>query len=174
MVGDEKRQPPSPEAPPTPEELAAAAALRDALSDPSRPHEGADFARAVALANEPRPLGKEEHAAILERALAHGGARRTQRNKARQRVVLAFAGAGALAMAAAVLLRVELAAPRAASVAARAHEVPSVPMAQRRSTQPLFREPFARSGGESARIDRIAQARASDLRDNRFVAWGVR
>jgi hypothetical protein len=45
-----------------------------------------------------------------------------------------------------------------------------------RSTQELFdaATPFPRSGEESARVDRIAAARASDLRANRFAAWGVR
>ncbi|HEY4116974.1 MAG TPA: hypothetical protein VGM56_03925, partial [Byssovorax sp.] len=44
-----------------------------------------------------------------------------------------------------------------------------------RSTDELFgAQPFPRTGGESQRIDRIATARASDLRQNRFAAWGVR
>jgi len=45
-----------------------------------------------------------------------------------------------------------------------------------RSTEDLFdaATPFPRSGEESARVDRIAAARASDLRANRFAAWGVR
>lgn len=42
-----------------------------------------------------------------------------------------------------------------------------------RSTTPLFDEPF-KTGESSARIDRIAMARASDYRANRFAAWGVR
>jgi hypothetical protein len=45
-----------------------------------------------------------------------------------------------------------------------------------RSTTDLFdaATPFPRTGGESARVDRIAGARAADLRANRFAAWGVR
>ena len=45
-----------------------------------------------------------------------------------------------------------------------------------RSTADLFdaTTPFPRTGGESARVDRIAGARAADLRANRFAAWGVR
>lgn len=45
-----------------------------------------------------------------------------------------------------------------------------------RSTQDLFdaSTPFPRSGRESARIDRIAAARGSDLRANRFASWGIR
>lgn len=45
-----------------------------------------------------------------------------------------------------------------------------------RSSQDLFdaSTPFPRSGRESARIDRIAAARGSDLRANRFASWGIR
>ena len=45
-----------------------------------------------------------------------------------------------------------------------------------RSTQALF-DPgtkFPVQGGESERVDRIASARAGDLRANRFAVWGVR
>ena len=48
-----------------------------------------------------------------------------------------------------------------------------VPLARARSTQPLFDEPF-KVGDASARIDKIAVARASDFRGNRFAQWGVR
>ena len=45
-----------------------------------------------------------------------------------------------------------------------------------RSTAELFDPavPFEAKGGESDRVDRILTARASDLRNNRFAAWGVR
>ncbi|MEM1032578.1 MAG: hypothetical protein AAF928_13835 [Myxococcota bacterium] len=45
-----------------------------------------------------------------------------------------------------------------------------------RSTVELFdpAEPFAARGGESDRVERILASRASDLRRNRFAAWGVR
>lgn len=62
------------------------------------------------------------------------------------------------------------AAARADDLTAVAAYVPS------RSTDDLFdrNTQFPKTGGESARIDRIAMARASDLRQNRFAAWGVR
>ena len=47
-------------------------------------------------------------------------------------------------------------------------------LAVSRSTQALFSDRFAPTGGETARIDRIAMARAADLRDNEFAKWGVR
>ncbi len=53
---------------------------------------------------------------------------------------------------------------------------PPAPRIASRSTTDLFdaTTPFPRTGGESARVDRIAGARAADLRANRFAAWGVR
>jgi hypothetical protein len=69
-------------------------------------------------------------------------------------------------------------APAASAAAAPGQDRPSerVPLIAARSTQELFdaSKPFPRSGGESARVDRIATARAADLRANRFAAWGVR
>ena len=41
-------------------------------------------------------------------------------------------------------------------------------------TQPLFDEPFEKTGSKSAQIDRIAMARAGDYRKNQFSRWGVR
>jgi hypothetical protein len=45
-----------------------------------------------------------------------------------------------------------------------------------RSTTDLFdpAEAFPRAGGESARVDRIADARIAEFRSNRFARWGVR
>jgi hypothetical protein len=163
-----------PDAPPTPEEIAAAEKLRDALTDPKAPHEAADFARAIALGHAPRDLDPAEHRRIVDAGISRGDARVRGRRKKVMR--LAYVGGGALAMAAAFALFVgnmtlsKEQAPVAAAPPLAAIE-PLVPL---RSTQPLFREPFARAGGESARIDRIASARASDLRDNRFARWGVR
>jgi hypothetical protein len=88
-----------------------------------------------------------------------------------QLIRVTFGVAAALSVAAAIVLviqRPERAAMDEASVAEVA------PLAPVRSTQPLFHEPFARAGGASDRIDRIAMARSSDLRDNRFALWGVR
>lgn len=90
-----------------------------------------------------------------------------------------------VAIAAGVLLLVgrlgQQGAPAPASVA-QAPAASVAPAAERaariaaRSTEDLFdaTTPFPRTGGESARVDRIASARAADLRANRFAAWGVR
>jgi hypothetical protein len=73
-----------------------------------------------------------------------------------------------LAMAAAAMLVIRPGLERADSSTTQA-----VALHEARSTQPLFREPFAERGAGSRRIDRIASARASDLRDNRYARWSV-
>lgn len=86
-----------------------------------------------------------------------------------------------VAMAAAVLVMVgrlgQHEAPAPATVAqAPAADAPRAARIAARSTSELFdaTTPFPRTGGESARVDRIAGARSADLRANRFAAWGVR
>jgi hypothetical protein len=56
------------------------------------------------------------------------------------------------------------------------HDAPRADLVPARSTLELFdpAEPFPREGEETSRIDRIAGARASDLRKNRYATWGVR
>jgi hypothetical protein len=152
------------DAPASEEERAAAEDLRAALEDPRRTSDGADLARALSSAWSPRDLPAEEHAALVARALA----RRRAPARSGRVVRISFALGTAVALAAAVLLvlrsdRRPLGAPAAA-----------VGLAVSRSTQPLFPDRFAPTGGETARIDRIAMARAADLRDNEFAKWGVR
>jgi hypothetical protein len=157
---------PDPDAPPSEEELAESARLREALEDPSKAHEGADLARAFALAHEPRPLGADEHGEIVARAVRH------VRPRAKiVRVAFRVGVPTALALAAGIILLIKTRGPLPVG------PVPGVApaaLAVARSSQPLFKEPFAPVGGESARIDRILLARAGDLRRNEFTRWGVR
>jgi hypothetical protein len=111
----------------------------------------------------PRDLSAEAHRSLVEKALVGRDARRR-----RNRVIrVSFGASAVLALAAAILLyvRSDSQPPGTVHVAA---------MAVSRSTQALFRDRFASSGGESSRIDRIAMARGADLRDNEFAKWGVR
>lgn len=162
-----------PDAPATDEELREAAALRDALGDPTRAHDGAALARAVVLAHAPasRPLDAAEHEAIVQQALGGEGvvslAVARERRTRRTRQTLLAAGVSALALAAAVLVFRDGAPEPVAALDAQA------PL-RARSSQPLFHEPFAPRGGASARVDRIASARAGDLRENMFSRWDVR
>lgn len=136
---------------PTEEELAAAAKLRDELA-------GDAFAEALRAAHSPRDLAPERHEAIVEQALDRFSKRR------RSNVVrVVFGGVVAFAAAAAAVLVYGPMPP------------PDMPSYVRsRSTQDLFAEPFPAQGGTSARVDRIGDARARDLRENRFASWGVR
>jgi hypothetical protein len=157
--------PDDPDAPPSAEEVAQSDALRRALEDPSLPSEAADLARAASLAHSPRPIDPEAHRRIVEGAVgrrARGGT-----------LIRVSFGAAALAVAAGVALVVGSSesperAPRSSAVADKP------PVFVVRSTQPLFEEPFAGRSSGSARIDRIAMARASDFRDNEFSRWGAR
>ena len=155
----------APEAEPSDREVAEADELRRALEDPARGHEDAELARALAGAWAPRDLSVSEHAALVQRALARAGAR-----PRRGRVVRISFGAGAVVALAAsflLVLRTERASPVKGSATAAA-------VATSRSTQPLFPVQFSTLGGETGRIDRIASARAADLRENQFAKWGVR
>lgn len=87
--------------------------------------------------------------------------------------VLLFVGRlGQQAEPTASIAQAPAASPQAKAVAATER----TPRIASRSTTDLFdaATPFPRTGGESARVDRIAGARAADLRANRFAAWGVR
>jgi hypothetical protein len=152
-----------PDAPPTEEELAAAEALARALDDAGSPE--AAFAEALRAAHDPQDLPADRLDALVERALD------AELPRQRGRVIrVAFGAAAAvLAMAAATLLF--LRTQQTDSPGA----LPSAPtFAAARSAQDLFDEPFPRTGGTSARVDRIASARERDLRANRYAAWGVR
>lgn len=155
------------DAPPTEEELAAAAALAHALEANDRAStDDASFAEALRNAFDPAPLADDRLDAIIEDALDRALPRR------RGRVIrVAFGGAAAvlaMAAAAALFLRVGDQKEMAATTSAQ----PT--LAEARSAQDLFDEPFPRTGGTSERVDRIASARERELRANRYAAWGVR
>jgi hypothetical protein len=135
---------------PTAEEIAAAAKLRDGLDRD-------ELVGVLRSAHRPESLPEAEHRTILDRAVSGGKVISLERRRARVVVVTTTI----VAIAAGILLWVNRPSADAA------------PLAIVRSTQPLFGEPF-KTGETSARIDRIALARASDYRDNRFAKWGVR
>jgi hypothetical protein len=159
-----------PDAPPSAEEARAAEDLRVALSDSSKAHEGAELARALHLAHDPRPLGRDAHEALVDRALA--APKKSKRSGVVVRV--AFGVAAAVSLAAGIAFLVGRSGLDPAQPETTAVATAKLPLVHVRSTQPLFAEPFAAKGGTSARIDRIAMAREGDLRDNRFARWGVR
>jgi hypothetical protein len=178
--------PVEPDAPPSEREIAEAEELRRALEDPTRTHEDAELARALAAAWSPHDLSAQAHGALVEQALVRlDGARRSWLRSlaggrtaggARQTTLrrVSFAASAVVALAAGVLLVFGAArrSPERGRPIANAASLGG--LAVSRSTQPLFADRFAAKGGETSRIDRIAMARAADLRDNDFAKWGVR
>lgn len=155
------------ELPPTEQELEAARALREAL-DGRGEHPDAELARALRCAVDPPELSQLEHQAILNRTLQKLPNRRRS-------LVVGIAGAGAaLALAAALALLVSKTMLESPSRPEAGGTTATASLVRSRTTQPLFDEPFPRYGGESARIDRIAQARGRDYRSNLFERMGVR
>ena len=154
-----------PEAPPTEAELAAASALRHAL-ERGRPDAPGDadwqMLEAIRAAADPAALSEERQRRILDEAFE---------KKPRGRVIYyAFGGAATVAaMAAGFALFLKAVSPESAAPIAAA-----APMALSRSTADLFPDGIPAKGGTSDRVDRIAYARARDLRENRFTRWGVR
>lgn len=132
------------------------------MPDPKDRHDIPDpeLARVLRAAWSPEDLSPEEHAKLVAQAIA----------PRRATVVRVSFGASAiLALAASILLVVwtdKTPRPQPPKLG------PSLSLS--RSTQSLFARPFAPTGGESARVDRIAMARAADLRENEFAKWGVR
>ena len=148
-----------PFAEPSEEEIAESERLRQAL-DGEGEHPDADLARALSLAHTPRELDKE-----------HGGHLARQALTRRSNVIYVVFGAAAtlVAAAAAVLLFLFPAAKSAAPTAMQ----PVEKLAVSRSTVSMFDKKFD-TADTTARIDRIASARARDLRRNQYAMWGVR
>jgi hypothetical protein len=162
-----------PFAEPSPEELVESARLRDAL-ERGTPNEDASLLRALA-AGTGAGTGRENDDTASDRALqAALGDPPQPASRPRPNVVYALFGGGSalLAAAAAVTLLIgstRNGAPGASvtvGVAPSAYVVPH-------STASLFSERFE-TGDTTARMDRIANERRRDLRDNRYAAWGVR
>jgi hypothetical protein len=142
----------------------------------------AAIAGALRAAWAPRPIDPLKNEALIAQAMRKGAGAQIQRPRGRV-ISFTMVSIGAMAAVAAGIFlfagRVDLeggasktaaAPPAAPMTSAQASFIPA------RSAADLFdaATPFPRTGGESARIDRIASARASDLRANRFAAWGVR
>ncbi|WP_437680379.1 hypothetical protein [Sorangium sp. So ce131] len=184
------------DAPPTKAERRAADRLREALErgaagegapgrgagaggeeDLGARDELAELAGALRAAWRPAPLAELRSRALVERALRAPSAQRSRRIAP---ITMAALSTLAAAAAAAALMFGEVGDERAS--VARAPAAPAAALAplpsliEARSTAALFdpAAPFPREGGQTARIDRITAARAADLRQNRYAAWGVR
>lgn len=149
-----------PDAPPSEEEIRESQRLRDALEDASKESADADLLRAVKHAAEPKAIAKGD----LDEAVK-SGISRGERRSGGVVIRVAFGASFVVAAAAAVVFFLGRGPVQTPS--------PDFGLVHARSTQSLFTERFESHGGESARIDRIAVARAADLRENHFARWGV-
>lgn len=135
------------DAPATEEEAHEAEALRQALERGELPA----ALLALKAAHDPPHLGP-----LANERLVFQATRFTPQARRGMFVV------GAMALAAGMML-----------VLWPSHPEPGA-LVRSRSTQVLFDTPFAASGGQSERLDRIMAVRMSDFRDNRYAHWGVR
>jgi hypothetical protein len=155
-----------PFAEPSPEELMESARLREALEH-GTPNAEARLLRALAAG-----AGRHGDETASERTLKAALAGALQpAARSRPNVVYALFGAGGALLAAAAAVTLFIGSRNTAPVVAvaitpRGYVVPH-------STASLFSERFE-TGDTTARMDLIASARARDLRDNRYAAWGVR
>jgi hypothetical protein len=148
-----------PFAEPSPEELVESERLRHAL-DGRGDHDDLRLARALSAAFAPS----------IDQPLAEPVLKAKARTRPGQVIFYRFAAVTtALAVAAAVLLRLTSHAPESSTTAP---DLTTLALAQSRSTATFFRADSA--GAPSERIDRIASVRSRELRDNRYALWGVR
>lgn len=148
-----------PFAPPSAEEARESERLRQALEAGDEAHPDVRLLRALSAAKAPAPVSPaaEEQARTAISPKTRGP---------KTNVYFVSFGAAALAAAAAFALVVGGAGERAPAPHAE-RLVPS------RSTSALFEREFE-AGKTTERIDRIASARARDLRENRYALWGAR
>jgi hypothetical protein len=144
-----------PLAPPTEEEARESERLRQALDSGDESHADVRLLRALSAATSRSPRRGATEPSVPSPATA----RKTN-------VVFVTFGAGVLALAAAFALFVGggLGADRAPTAGR---------LAPSRTTADLFEREFE-PGETTERIDRIASARAHDLRENRYALWGAR
>ena len=145
-----------PFAEPSLEEMAESDRLRRALEGDGD-HEHLELARALRAAAHPKPPEKV-----------------VSPPEARPKVIyVAFGAATALLTAAAAFaIVIGSLSTKEAPQAAGAPAAPAA-VSTSRSSVPLFEEPFTLEG-TTARMDRITTARERELRQNRYLAWGVR
>lgn len=141
--------------PPTPEELAEAQALAQALESQNPP-----LIQALRSAYSPDAILPERNEELIVRALAENSLEGRILPFPRHR----WAKTALFAAAACFVLILGYSLRRPAPVT----------LAASRSTQDLFPEQFPRQGGQSSRLDRIAEIRSRELRENRFAQWGVK
>ncbi|GEM_PF-2142484 len=145
-----------PLAPPTAEESASLSAT-NLQNDP--------ILAALRAASAPQSLSPDRERAIRSAALGSIPLPRRERPK----IVASIWGALAVAALAVVWVATET---RTDGGTFSSHPHAQIKFAPSRSTGSLFAEPFGNTTA-SQRIDRIAQVRHRELRENRYLMWGL-
>jgi hypothetical protein len=153
-----------PLAPPSIEELAESARLRDALAG-GAPHESAALLHALRAPFVPAPSAEPSIDRAVDSALA-----KLPRRKPASTVIYARFGAASLLLAGAAAIALFVSQPHRQAPAPAAGATGFVAP---HSTADLFDERFETSS-TTQRMDLIASVRSRDLRDNRYAAWGAR
>jgi hypothetical protein len=171
------------DAPPTRLEREAAESLRVALDRSGELDDDAAILGDLRAAHRPAALAPARNEELIAGALAAAPravapvASVSKLRRALPATMATITGVLALAAGFTLLLQTRSFAPVMPPSASRADlaEVAPAALIRSRSTDDLF-DPAEKFeiGHTSARIDRIASARSSDLRRNRFAAWGVR
>ena len=164
------------DAPPTAIEREAAARLRVSLEGGGDLDSEAAPLGDLRAAHRPAALSPARNEELIARALASAGRAPTPISLFRRALPVTMAtlvGVVALAAGFALLLSPRGFAPPPTASRPAAAVAPAA-LILSRSTDDLF-DPAEKFevGRSSARIDRIASARSSDLRRNRFASWGV-
>ena len=168
------------DAPPTRLERESAESLRAALDRGGELEGDAAILGDLRAAHRPAALSPARNEELIAGAIAaapRAVASVSRIRRALPATVATITGVLALAAGFALLVRTQTFAPPVAMTPSPVVVAAVAPAAliRSRSTDDLF-DPAEKFevGHTSARIDRIASARSSDLRRNRFAAWGVR
>jgi hypothetical protein len=172
------------DAPATRLERAAAESLRAALDRGGELADDAAILGDLRAAHRPAALAPARNEELIAGAIALAAAPRvvapiSTLRRALPATMAAVTGVLALAAGFALLVQTRSFAPLSPTAPrpepSGLSEVAATALIRSRSTDDLF-DPAEKFeiGHTSARIDRIASARSSDLRRNRFAAWGVR
>lgn len=164
------------DAPPTRLEREEAERLRASLEGEGELDDDAAILGELRAAHRPPALSPARNEELIARALAssrRAPATISPLRRALPRAMATLTGVLALAAGFALLVQTRGFEPPSPARSAAVAAAPAA-LIRSRSTDDLF-DPAEKFevGHTSARIDRIASARASDLRRNRFAAWGV-
>jgi hypothetical protein len=156
-----------PLAPPSEEEARESERLRRAL-DGEGQHPDMELVRALRAAGNPATLEEQVSERSVQSALGSG-----KRGGRRGNVIFVSFGAAATAIAAMAAAWFFALRPAIDSASSSSFKTAVHDLALSRSTAAMFQDPLTTQTTTTERVDRIALARARDLRSNRYAKWGI-